>query len=170
MLRMKKRIIPALLVTAFIFASVCCNAQASSEEAAVKDVIARLFKAMELGDSAMLRSTFHDHVTLGTVFSDKNGNTVLRNESSIAEFAKAVGTPHKEVWHEEIWDVKVQLDDNFAQVWCDYAFYIDKNFSHCGVDAFHLLKSKDGWKIFHLADTRRKAGCNVPKEIAEKYK
>jgi hypothetical protein len=142
----------------------------SGEEAAVKGVVAKLFKAMELGDSAMLTSTFHKPVTLGTIVRDKSGNSVLRPESSIDEFAKAVGTPHKEVWHEEIWDVKVHLDGDFAQVWCDYAFYIDKTFSHCGVDAFHLIKSKDGWKIFHLADTRRKSGCNVPKEIEAKYK
>lgn len=145
-------------------------AQGLTEESAVKAVVTKLFKAMELGDSAMLTSTFHKPVTLGTIVRDKSGNTVLRPESSIDEFAKAVGTPHKEVWHEEIWDVKVQLDGDFAQVWCDYAFYIDKTFSHCGVDAFQLIKSKDGWKIFHLADTRRKAGCNVPKEIADKYK
>lgn len=145
-------------------------AQVSNDEASVKAVVAKLFKAMELGDSAMLTSTFYKPVTLGTIVRDKNGDTVLRPESSIADFAKAVGTPHKEVWHEEIWAVKVQLDDNFAQVWCDYAFYIDKTFSHCGVDAFQLIKSKGGWKIFHLADTRRKTGCNVPKEIGDKYK
>jgi hypothetical protein len=145
-------------------------AQSPNEDAAVKDVVAKLFKAMELGDSAMLTSTFHKPVTLGTIVRDKSGNTILRPELSIDEFAKAVGTPHKEVWHEEIWDVKVQRDGDFAQVWCDYAFYIDKTFSHCGVDAFHLIKSKDGWKIFHLADTRRKTGCDVPKEISDKYK
>jgi hypothetical protein len=155
------------LVTFFVQSAF---AQAANEDTAVKDVVAKLFKAMELGDSAMLTSTFHKPVTLGTIVRDKSGNTILRPESSIDEFAKAVGTPHKEIWHEEIWDVKVQRDGDFAQVWCDYAFYIDKTFSHCGVDAFQLIKSKDGWKIFHLADTRRKTGCNVPKGISDKYK
>jgi hypothetical protein len=153
-----------------IFSSTTMRAQTSTEETSVKAVVVKLFKAMELGDSAMLTSAFHKPVTLGTIVRDKNGNTVLRPESSIDEFAKAVGTLHKEIWHEEIWDVKVQLDGDFAQVWCDYAFYVDKTFSHCGVDAFHLIKTKDGWKIFHLADTRRKTGCNVPREISDKYK
>jgi hypothetical protein len=57
-----------------------------------------------------------------------------------------------------------------AQAWCDYAFYVDKSYSHCGVDAFQLFKGKDGWKIFHLADTRRKTGCTIPKEIQDKHK
>lgn len=167
---MKKGVSTLVLSLVLIIGSTSTFAQAANEEAAVKEVITRLFKAMELGDSAMLRSAFHNPVTLGTIVQDKNGNTVLRPESSIDEFAKAVGTPHKDVWHEEIWDVKAQLDGNFAAVWCDYAFYAGKTFSHCGVDAFQLIKGKDGWKIFHLADTRRKAGCNVPKEIADKYK
>jgi hypothetical protein len=161
-------IIALLIVSTSI--SYQASAQVNNEEASVKEVVNRLFKAMELGDSAMLRSAFYHHVTLGTIVRDKSGNTVLRPESSIDEFAKAVGTPHKEVWHEDIWDVTVQLDGEFAQVWCDYSFHVDKNFSHCGVDAFQLIKSKDGWKIFHLADTRRKTGCNLPKEISDKYK
>jgi hypothetical protein len=146
------------------------SAQAFNDEASVKDVLTKVFKAMELGDSAMLRTAFYSQVTTVTVARDKNGNTVLRSESSVDGFAKAVGTPHKEVWHEDIWDVKVQLDGDFAQAWCDYSFHHDKTFIHCGVDAFHLIKTKEGWKIFHLADTRRKTGCNLPKEILDKYK
>lgn len=167
---MKKTFVfPALLVVSTLIANPGW-AQSSGDEAAVKDVINKLFKAMEVGDSAMLRSAFYSHVSLGTVVKDKSGNAVLRPETSIDAFAKAVGTPHKEVWHEDIWNVKVQLDGDFAQVWCDYSFHIDKTFSHCGVDAFNLIKTKDGWRIFHLADTRRKTGCNLPKEITDKYK
>lgn len=167
---MKKTFIVLTLISVSTLISNPLLAQAADDEASVKEVVNRLFKAMELGDSAMLRSAFYSHVTMGTIVKDKGGNTILRPESSIDAFAKAVGTPHKEVWHEDIWNVKVQLDGDFAQVWCDYSFHVDKTFSHCGVDAFQLIKSKDGWKIFHLADTRRKTGCNLPKEITEKYK
>jgi hypothetical protein len=64
----------------------------------------------------------------------------------------------------------VQIDGDFAQVWCDYAFYTDNTFSHCGIDAFQLHKGKDGWKIFHLADTRRKDNCVIPQDIQNKHK
>ena len=70
-----------------------------------------------------------------------------------------------------IWDTKIQIDGNMAQAWAPYAFYVGKKFSHCGVDAFQLFKSTDGvWRIFHLADTRQKDGCNVPKKISEQFK
>jgi hypothetical protein len=144
--------------------------QPTPEEAAVNEVISRLFKGMQLGDSAMVRSVFADSVTTATIFRDKANNAKLVRESSIHGFLKAIGTPHKEVWYEEIWNVNFRIDGDFAQGWCDYAFYVDNTFSHCGVDAFQLHNGKGGWKIFHLADTRRKNGCSIPKEIQDKHK
>lgn len=144
--------------------------QSNSDERAVAEVIERLFKGMKLADSAMVHSAFASEVTMGTVYKDKAGDVKLRTESSIADFLKAVGTPHKEVWNEEIWNLQIRLDGDFAQGWCDYAFYVDKNFSHCGIDAFEMYRTKEGWKIFHLADTRRKTNCNIPAEVQNKYK
>lgn len=156
-------------LTAFAVTSFTTSRAQSAEETAVGQVIAKVFKAMELGDSAMLHSTFYNPATGATVFKDKTGSPVLRLEDSMNDFYKAVGTAHKEKWYEETWNLKVAIDGNFAQAWCDYAFYVDKNFSHCGIDAFHLFKTKTGeWKIFHLADTRRKDGCDVPQEIKDR--
>jgi hypothetical protein len=140
-----------------------------NNEAAVVNVIKTLFLAMEKSDSAMAHKTFTKKVTSATIFKDKSGNVVLRQEDSIDDFIKAIGTPHKEIWYEEFWNLKVQIDGDLAQAWCDYAFYVDNNFSHCGVDALQLVKEKDEWRIFHLADTRRKAGCEVPEEIKRKH-
>jgi hypothetical protein len=165
------KIVKLLSIAGLILSGVNLQAQTSGEENAVKEVIVRLFKGMELGDSAMVHSAFHDKaVTMATVLRDKTNTPIIRRESSIQAFLDAVGKPHTEIWYEEIWNVKVQVDGELAQAWCDYAFYVDKNFSHCGVDAFQLFKGKDGWKIFHLADTRRKSGCTIPREIQDKHK
>jgi len=144
-------------------------ATAPENEAIVK-VVRRLFEGMEKGDSAIVSSTFAGDVTLATMRRNKENKGQIAHENSIDGFLKAVGTPHPDAWHEEIWNIKVQQDDNFAQVWCDYAFYVGKRFSHCGVDAFHLYKGDDGWKIFHLADTRRSTPCTIPEEIQNRYK
>jgi hypothetical protein len=159
-----------LLSVALLLIAVSSFSQNTAEEQAVKDVIITLFKGFETGDSAKVHSTFAPGVTMATVLRDKANNPVLRRETSLDGMLKAIGTPHKEVWYEEIWNVKVQIDGDLAQVWCDYAFYVDKTFSHCGVDAFQLHKGKDGWKIFHLADTRRKDNCNIPQDIQNKHK
>jgi Putative lumazine-binding len=157
-----------LLIYSAIALTTPCLAQTQEDE--IKNTINRLFGAMEKGDSAKLHSAFADQVTMATVFRDKNNAPVIKHESSIADFLKAVGTPHPEIWYEEIWNVKIQIDGDFAQAWCDYAFYVGNKFSHCGIDAFHLYKVKEDWKIFHLADTRRKDNCNIPAEIQQKHK
>ena len=57
-------------------------------------------------------------------------------------FLLQLETPHKEVWDERIVDYKIEIDENLAQVWAPYEFYLDDKFSHCGVNAFQLIKNK----------------------------
>ncbi|MDL5047930.1 hypothetical protein QQ054_18090 [Oscillatoria amoena NRMC-F 0135] len=156
-------------VIAYLISALFAAAQNTPEEE-VKAVIGTLFKGMQLGDSAMVRSTFSGDVQFATIGVGKDGVTFRHVVQSAAPFLNAVGTPHGEAWNEEIWNLKISIDGNLAQAWCDYAFYVGKRFSHCGADAFLLHKDKSGWKIFHLADTRRTSSCMVPKEIEEKYK
>jgi hypothetical protein len=158
-----------ILLIAMVFFTCASHAQ-SSDEAQVQEVINRLFKGMQLGDSAMVHSAFSREISMATAFRNKENNAILRKESSLDGFLKAVGTPHPEVWNEEIWNVKIHLDGDLAQAWCDYAFYVGNKFSHCGADAFLFHRGKEGWKIFHLADTRRTADCVIPNEISDKYK
>lgn len=106
-----------------------------------------------------------------TVSKEKNGNPLIRQEYSLQGFLKAVGTPHDKACSELIWDVKLDQDGNMAQVWAKYAFYLGKTFSHCGVDAFQLFKGPDGkWRIFSLADTRQKEGCEIPPSVSVMFK
>lgn len=143
----------------------------TTEEQAVTEVINRLFTAMQKNDTVMFKSVFGTDVTMATVSVNKEGKQVLQRSSGISDFVKAIAKPNpKGVLNEEIWNVKVQIDGAFAQAWCDYAFYVGSTFSHCGVDAFQLIKTEAGWKIFHLADTRKKTGCTIPEVIQNKYK
>lgn len=143
--------------------------QTSSEEKAVAATINQLFMGMEKGDSAMVRGAFSSPITMATIRRDNDNKPSITRESSLTDFLKAVGTPHPDIWHEEIWNVKITTDGDFAQAWCDYAFYRGHKFSHCGVDAFQLFRDGKDWKIFHLADTRRTTACNIPTEIQSKH-
>ena len=53
----------------------------------------------------------------------------------------------KETHRERIWDPDVRVHGSIATVWAPYDFWTDGKFSHCGVDAFDLIKTSDGWKI-----------------------
>ena len=148
-----------------------CTTALAQETKPILEPIERVFEGMKRGDSAMVSSAFLRTATFQTVFVDSKTNQPVLRDEKLNSFLVAVASPHKEVWGEAWWAPKVEIDGNFAQVWMNYAFYLDKTFNHCGVDAFHLFKDGTGqWKIFHLTDTRTKIGCNVPKDVADKFK
>lgn len=155
---MKKLIILLLLTT-----SINGMAQTSEKEAIMK-VVNQVFDAMRTNDSTLLKSCFIQSPNTFTVFKNQEGKANLAT-GSFQRFINAVGQPKDQVWNEPIWNEKVEIDGDLASVWVDYAFYVDDQFSHCGVDAFHLVRLDGNWKIFHLVDTRRKAECEVPNKF-----
>jgi len=156
-----KYLYTSLVLIATLLSASSINAQQTETEQ-VKKVIEDLFIGMKQGDSSLVSSLFRKDVRMLTSYTSPEGQPLLK-EGSLQDFLIAIGTPHPNVWNEKIWNTEIQIDDNLAQVWTDYAFYVDDKFSHCGVDAFQLAKENDGqWKIVHLIDTRRKSPCKTP--------
>ena len=159
----------ALQTTVMLVAlALCTTAHATAQEdartadeEAVIAVVVQLFDGMRAGDSDVVRQTLAPEARL-VATSTRDGESVLRTVD-IDRFVEAIGEPRDEVWDERLWNIEVRIDDNLATVWTEYAFYVGENLSHCGVDAFQLFRSRDGWKIFQIADTRRAAEtCNRP--------
>ena len=145
------------------------RAHSQNDDKAILEPIYQLFTAMADGDSAKLHTAFASNPSLNTIAYDKNGKIFVKSDP-LYRFLVAIGTPHKEIYNEPIWGLTVLRDGDFAQVWANYAFYLGKSFSHCGIDAFQLIKENGKWKIINLVDTRRKRDCNVPDEIAHRFK
>jgi hypothetical protein len=156
------------LILICLFFPICVAAQ---EEKKVMEPIHQLFEAMKTGDSAAVRLAFHPEAVLFTVIKDQKTSQPALRKETLAAFVKSVGTPHKDVYNELIWGEKIFIDGDFAQVWVDYAFYLNTTFNHCGVDAFQLIRNAEGkWLIYGLSDTRRKVGCEVPTEVSGRLK
>lgn len=153
-------LLAAFLILLFVGYAVPATAQTPEDE--VRATIDNLFDGMRAGDSTAVRATFHDNATLASSFS-REGTPVL-HAGSVDAFVNAVGTPHEQVWDEKIWDIKIHVRDNLAVAWMDYAFFLDDQLSHCGVNAFQLVRTEDGWKTVHIIDTRQQEGCKVPDE------
>jgi len=135
------------------------NTEINKDSILVHNVIIKLFDGMREGDSAKVHSVFYDNVRMYSSFRLKTGESKL-NKGKLLDFLQAIGNGHVEIWDERISNTIIQIDGNLAQVWTDYSFFVDSTFSHCGVDAFQLVKDNNGlWKIINLIDTRRKAGC-----------
>jgi hypothetical protein len=152
---MKELIVCILLFCSFDSIS---QVDLDNDETAVKETIKQLFEGMYNGDSSLVHSVFHSSNRLMTCYIDKNGTELLAEEN-LQDFLDAVGSPREEIWDEKITFTSVLVDLHLAQVWTEYQFYLDNEFSHCGVNAFQLVKENGNWKIIQLIDTRKRDNC-----------
>lgn len=137
--------------------SVPAHAQ-DAERAAVLATVQKVFTAMRTRDTALLSQAFDTSARLAGV-STRGGSATVRLTAPSAFGSAIASAPAGDVWNERIWDPEVRIDGDVAQVWAYYTFHRNNTFSHCGVDAFMLLKVGNEWKITHLADSRRTTGC-----------
>ena len=145
----------AVILTLSILYSNNIMGQKQDEEG-VKATINLFFEGMKKSDTTMIRTVIFTGAKLETVLKDKQGNTSVRSEN-FDEFLKMIAKPHTEVYDERIRFSSILVDDNLATAWTPYQFYIGDKFSHQGVNAFQLVKTKEGnWMIWSILDTRRK--------------
>lgn len=130
-----------------------------NENDSIKKVIEQLFDSMRNADKAKAEAVFRPEALLQTVYVTKDGITVVKEES-LKEFIETVGTPRNDIWDERIQTYEIHSDGLIATVWTPYKFYINNEFSHCGNNAFVLVKTQHGWKISSIIDTRRKSNCD----------
>lgn len=150
------------LINVFMLSSVFCQqpiAEKSPDVVQIESLINTFFSAMSKGDSSAISSICQENIVLGTTFTARNGDPVFL-EDNFSEFLSAVATPRKETWDERISGLNIQMHENLAQAWMYYSFYLDNTFSHCGVNAFTFVKTKSGWQIQSIIDTRSKEVCN----------
>lgn len=131
---------------------------AQTAEDSVKTAINKLFDGMKNSDAPLLKSAFADSAILQTIGRNAEGKIVVQNES-VSEFADFVSKQPKGAADERIIYDAIKIDGPLAMVWAPYKFYFNNVFSHCGVDAFQLVRLNGEWKIQYLIDTRRKKGC-----------
>ena len=133
--------------------------QLTDEQKSVKRVIENLFTGMSQSDSTLLKQSFSSDAIAYSTYTGRDGSPHLKSTDLNGFYKQIAGAP-KGALDEKIssWDIKV--DGTLASVWTDYKFYYNGNFSHCGVNSFQLYKSKDGWKIIYLIDTRRQKDCD----------
>jgi hypothetical protein len=149
---MKNILIACLILCSFSSPSF---AQHSEE---VKQVIASMFEGMKSKNTEVIKAAFHPDAMMQTVKSGENGSELGFN--SVADFLTRISsTPATTILDERILDYQIKVDGDMASAWTPYEFYVNDNFSHCGVNSFQLIRTPEGWKITYIIDTRRKEGC-----------
>ncbi|WP_432410742.1 nuclear transport factor 2 family protein [Rasiella sp. SM2506] len=141
--------------------TISVTAQASFTETEAKQLVTTFFDGFHKRDTVIMRSVLAKKVRLQSSSTDKDGNLQL-TDSSIEDLLKAIANrPADQKWEERLLDYKISINGTLAHVWTPYEFWFNGNFSHCGANAFTIVKLENGWKIIHLIDSRRKEDCNL---------
>ncbi len=131
------------------------STQTTQEE--VLAVVSDLFEGMRTGNGDLLKSLFHaDALMTGTGMRDGSHNVTMNPPDGWIESISSYTGGEID---ERFYSPEVEVSGPLASVWTEYDLYVGGEFRHCGVDAFHLALTDDGWKIVHLADTRVTSGC-----------
>lgn len=148
-----KKLLLTFALLGFVFSA---SAQTAEEE--VQAVIETLFDGMKTKNVEMVASAFDEAAMMQTVIANPDGSETRGN--SVADFLQRIGeTPEGTTLNEKILDYQIKVDGTLASAWTPYEFYVNEDFSHCGVNSFQLVKKSAGWKIVYIIDTRHKEGC-----------
>jgi hypothetical protein len=130
-----------------------CSNPPSQDQESVIESVNRFFTALANKDSAMAQTVMMPE---GRFYSVREDGSIRTQPH--AQFFERIATETSD-FLERMWDPTVLIQDRIAVVWAPYDFHIGGQFSHCGVDAFSLLKTEDGWKIAGTIYTVQKEGC-----------
>jgi hypothetical protein len=133
------------ILTAVLTCGVAIAAQpANTERDAVMKAVQAFFDTMTARDvegaRAILQPQGRFHAM--RIRAGKPDVRAFSNEEYFADLQAS-----KQRMRERTWNPEIAVHGLIATFRAPYDFWIDGKFSHCGVDAFDLIKTEEGWKI-----------------------
>lgn len=129
------------------------------EQASVKRVVETFFEGFHKQDSVLMKSVLAREVVLQTTGRNKEGKTQFKNEKINRLITSIVSIPDSVSFEEKLTSWSIQVDRTMANAWVGYEFWLNGQFSHCGINSFQMVNFDGDWKIIYLIDTRGKSGC-----------
>jgi hypothetical protein len=158
MLQAEVQRVRAILAIALIifFLPARAGAQTEDDKTAVLATVQTFFDTMATRDVEGARAVL---LPEGRTFSvrEQNGQPSAR-ASSVDDYLASLAKG-KSASRERMWNPEVRIKSPLATVWTPYDFHIDGKFSHCGIDAFTLVKTSEGWKVASGTWTVERTGC-----------
>lgn len=129
------------------------------KEATVKqkpaDAVKEFFNYFHKKDTTALREMMINGATLNSlVISESKGKRVIN--TPISEFLKGIAQiPDSVSFEERLIQLKTTSSADIATVNTTYEFYMNKGFTHNGINVFTLVYIDDKWKVAAIVDTRQ---------------
>jgi hypothetical protein len=126
------------------------------DQAAVVNMVQTFFDAMTDRDVDVMRTLLTTDGIFYGYRETADGLQITRptHESFVAGIGERNNT-----LIERFWDPQILLHNRMAIVWTPYDFYVDGEFSHCGIDNFNFLKTDEGWKITGIVFSMEPDNC-----------
>jgi len=119
-------------------------------------VVASLFDAMRDGDASAIEAVVAPEVHI--IVADAQGGVTVSTLRREAWAERLAGPPG--AFDERMWAPEVRIDGDLATLWAPYSFRRNGELSHCGYDAFQLVRLDGRWRIVTVAYTRTTEDCD----------
>lgn len=132
----------------------------AADRAQVLATIDTMFQGMRTKDTTLMLGQLDPQARL-TLLRPAPDGSVRVVVLPARDFVTAVGAPGQPGVDEPIRNPVVQVDGDLASAWAEYQVRRDGRVTHCGHDAFHLVRKAGKWRILAVADTFRAEGCGA---------
>lgn len=156
-MRIPARLLAPLGALVLLAAPSAAAAQSSDKEQ-VLATIAAFTEALRAKDTVGMAANLDDAARMTLLRPSPNGGVRVVTLAG-KDFIRQTTGPNSPAIDEPIRNPVVQIDADLATVWAEYQVRIAGKVSHCGYDAFHLVRSGGKWKILNVSDTFRQTGC-----------
>jgi hypothetical protein len=134
----------AVLVAALLSSLSSVQAQPDTDRDAVLQTVQAFFDTMTAKDVEGARKILQPQGRFHAMRM-RDGKPDVRAFSNEEYFATLQAGEQK--MRERMWNPEVRIHGLIATVVAPYDFWIDGKLSHCGTDAFDLIKTEEGWKL-----------------------
>ncbi len=123
-----------------------------ADRAAILATVQSLFDALGERDTELLTAILRPDILMHSVERSAAGERSASTSTLEGMVARLEADGPRMT--ERMWDPEVRISGDLATVWTPYDFYVGEDLSHCGADAFILMREGGGWQITSLSWTR----------------
>jgi hypothetical protein len=151
-----KKLLVALIFTLSITLSALAQKPDDAKDALA--VVNKMFTEMANHNPAEIAALYTTNSNLTAVIRKKDGTNAIVAFTGEA-FSKNFSEKKNEI-KEDMYAPEVKIFGDLALVFGRYVFFVDGKISHCGVNAFHLVRTIDkGWLIANASSTIDATSC-----------
>lgn len=153
-----RKITIAIMFVLLVSISVLAQKEAKTDDS--KDVLAvvnKLFDKMKEHKPDEIVALHTADAQLVALIKQADGKSKIQTLKT-EEFSKQFAVKKAEI-KETMYAPKTEVFGDLALVSGRYVFFVNGKVSHCGLNAFHLVRTDEGWRIAGISSTLEPQGC-----------